>query len=140
MRLLVNTEMDEGELYITKAVESFDGAESEFANGRYNNSANRCYYACFQAAIAALLWRGIHPSGHRPEWAHTFVHAQFAGELIHRRKLYPSNLRDTLSKTLALRHIADYRRDNINEREASRALRWAHAFLETVQEKGGEVR
>ena len=41
-------------LYLTKAEESLRGAESEYTQGRYNNTANRCYYACFQAAIAAL--------------------------------------------------------------------------------------
>jgi len=44
----------EAELFLEKAGEALAGAESEFANGRYNNCANRCYYACFQAAIAAL--------------------------------------------------------------------------------------
>ena len=33
--------------YLEKAVESLAGAESEYVNGRYNNCANRCYYACF---------------------------------------------------------------------------------------------
>ena len=42
-------------IYLAKAEESLRTAESEFANGRYNSCANRCYYACFQAAIAALL-------------------------------------------------------------------------------------
>src|SRR5205823_6359850 len=41
-----------------KALESLAGAESELANGRYNNAANRAYYACFQAAIAALQRAG----------------------------------------------------------------------------------
>jgi uncharacterized protein (UPF0332 family) len=47
--------------YLEKAIESLAGAESEFANRRYNNCANRCYYAMFQAAIAALMAAGIHP-------------------------------------------------------------------------------
>ena len=41
--------------FLAKAQESLAGAESEFAAGRYNNCANRCYYACFQAAIHALI-------------------------------------------------------------------------------------
>ncbi len=41
--------------YLDKAIESLAGAESEFANRRYNNCANRCYYGMFQAAIAALI-------------------------------------------------------------------------------------
>jgi hypothetical protein len=46
-------------VFLLKAEESLSGAESEFANDRNNNCANRCYYACFQAAIAALLTEGI---------------------------------------------------------------------------------
>jgi hypothetical protein len=45
---------DSWPIYLIKAEESLRGAESEFAQGRYNNAANRCYYACFQAAVAAL--------------------------------------------------------------------------------------
>jgi hypothetical protein len=42
-------------IYLTKAIESLLTAETESINGRYNSCANRCYYACFQAAITALL-------------------------------------------------------------------------------------
>ena len=52
--------------FLNKAVESLIGAESEFSNRRYNNTANRAYYACFQAAIAALQRAGIRPP--REEW------------------------------------------------------------------------
>jgi uncharacterized protein (UPF0332 family) len=41
------------EAYLVKSAESLAGAESEYANGRFNNSANRAYYACFHAAVAA---------------------------------------------------------------------------------------
>ena len=57
-------------IYLAKATESLLTAESEFANGRYNSCANRCYYACFQAVIAALLHEGIRPRG---QWSHAFV-------------------------------------------------------------------
>jgi uncharacterized protein (UPF0332 family) len=57
--------MEEHELYLLKAMESFDGAESEFANRRYNNCANRSYYACCQAAVSALLDAAIGPTGQR---------------------------------------------------------------------------
>ena len=50
-------------IYLAKATESLQTAESEFVNGRYNSCANRCYYACFQAAIAAVLREGIRPRG-----------------------------------------------------------------------------
>ena len=67
------------EIYLTKAIESLLTAEIESINGRYNNCANRCYYACFQAAITALLSEGIRPAG---QWNHQFVQAQFVGVLI----------------------------------------------------------
>jgi len=100
--------MFEQEVFLGKAEESLAGAESEYANRRYNNCANRCYYACFQAAISALLRAGIHPSGRSSDWGHDFVQAQFNGQLINRRKIYPSSLRDALRLTYALRETADY--------------------------------
>jgi uncharacterized protein (UPF0332 family) len=36
---------DSRPIYLTKAEESLQGAESEFAQGRYDNAANRCYDA-----------------------------------------------------------------------------------------------
>jgi uncharacterized protein (UPF0332 family) len=39
--------VEQGSIMLKKALESLAGAESEFANARYNNCANRCYYACF---------------------------------------------------------------------------------------------
>lgn len=66
-------------------------------NGRYNNCANRCYYACFQAAIAALQDAGIRPTG--PQWSHAYVPSQFDGVLIYRRKRYPTELRGILERT-----------------------------------------
>lgn len=41
-------------VYLAKAEESLLGAISELEQSRYNNSTNRAYYACFQAAITAL--------------------------------------------------------------------------------------
>jgi hypothetical protein len=75
--------MEEGiAIYLAKASESLQTAESEFVNGRYNSCANRCYYCCFLAAIAALLREGIRPRG---QWSHEFVHGQFVGVLINQR-------------------------------------------------------
>jgi uncharacterized protein (UPF0332 family) len=53
--------MDPSVVYLSKANESLAGATSELVNGRYNNTANRAYYAVFQAAIAALMQAGIAP-------------------------------------------------------------------------------
>ena len=48
-----------GDIFFAKAEESLAGAVSEYVNGRYNNCANRACYACFQAAVAALVCEGV---------------------------------------------------------------------------------
>jgi len=119
-------------LYLVKAEESLSGAESEYANRRYQNCANRAYYACYQAGVAALLQAGIRPSGSR--WGHDTVQAQFVGELINRRKRYPSELRDTFERLYLLRQTADYAASLVSEIQAARAVRRARAFVTAVQE------
>lgn len=126
------------EEFLAKAEESLAGAESEFAGGRYNNCANRCYYACFQGAIQALLRAGIQPSGTRAEWGHAFVQAQFVRHLINRRKQYPAALRDVLARTIILRQTADYEADQVMQAQALRALRRAREFLEAIRARGEE--
>jgi uncharacterized protein (UPF0332 family) len=121
---------DEADAYRQKAWESFAGAESETANARYNNAANRAYYACYQAAIAALMGAGLS----RSRWDHDYVQAQFAGQLIARRKLYPSELRSMLSDLSLLRVEADYEQKNVSRSSAQRAVRDARRFLNRVLE------
>jgi uncharacterized protein (UPF0332 family) len=125
-------------IFLIKALESLSGADSERVNRRYNNCANRCYYAAFQAAIAALLTADIRPSA--GQWSHTFVQGQFAGQLIRRRKLYAAALRDTLSRLQKLRHEADYATYQVTETEATRAFRRSQTFVVAIQEaiRGGE--
>ena len=121
--------------FLNKAVESLIGAESEFSNKRYNNTANRAYYACFQAAIAALLRAGVRPRG--DEWSHDFVPSQFDGVLINRRHLYPAELRGMLNRNAGLRLSADYDEDPVTETEANRALRRSRTFVRTIHAEGG---
>src|SRR3954452_8448941 len=124
-------------IFLTKAHESLIGAESEFLNERYNNSANRAYYACFQAAIAALQKAGVQARG--GEWGHDFVQAQFNGTLINRRHLYPTELRTVLARNYTLRVQADYGEDMVSRTEAERALRRSRLFVTAVG-GGGEER
>jgi uncharacterized protein (UPF0332 family) len=115
-------------IFLVKAEESLSGAESEFANSRYNNCANRCYYSCYQAAIYGLLVTGIAPRGQRVQWEHSFVQAAFIGELLNRRKHYPASLRDVLGKNLGLRVKGDYEPSQVTQIEASRALQRVREF------------
>jgi uncharacterized protein (UPF0332 family) len=129
------TMTDSRPLYLTKAEESLRGAESEVAQGRYNNAANRCYYACFQAAVAALHHASIAPRGGRSEWGHAFVQAEFVGRLIHRRRLYSTSLRQVLGRNLTLRHTADYAPDRVTQTQAARALQRTQDFLAAIREQ-----
>jgi uncharacterized protein (UPF0332 family) len=123
-------------IYLTKAEESLRTAESEFANGRYNSCANRCYYACFQAAIAALLAEGIRARG---QWSHEFVQGQFVGVLINQRHLYETHLRRVLADNQQVREKADYRPEVVNATQASRALRRTRTFVAAIRQRGGVV-
>jgi uncharacterized protein (UPF0332 family) len=124
--------------FLEKAEESFAGAESEFVNSRYNNCANRCYYAVFQAAIYALAQAGITPPSREAEWGHEFVRSHFIGQLINRRKLYPTALRPVLEQNRALRRTADYKRDQVTEARAARAIRRTEELLAAVRRGGGQ--
>ena len=121
-------------IYLTKAMESLLTAETEAINARYNSCANRCYYACFQAAIAALLMEGIRPSG---QWNHQFVQAKFVGVLINQRKCYDAQLRRVLSDNQSLRDKADYRPELVTATQASRALRRTRLFVTAIRQRGG---
>jgi uncharacterized protein (UPF0332 family) len=127
---------DDSAIYLAKAAESLQTAESEFINGRYNSCANRCYYACFQAAITALIREGIQPRG---KWSHDSVQAQFSGQLINRRKRYSADMRRTLIENRELRERADYKPMLVSQVQASRALGRARTFVAIVQE-GSEQR
>ena len=93
------------------------------------------YYSCYQAAVAALLHANIRPAGSR--WGHDTVQAQFVGELINRRKQYPSSVRDTFARLFLLRQIADYAADVVSEIQAARSLRRSREFIKSVQDAQG---
>jgi hypothetical protein len=66
------------------------------------------------------------------------VPAQFVGQLINRRELYPSTLRDVLTRNYLLRRTADYTADEISRTEANRALGRTRNFIAATATEGGE--
>ena len=126
--------------YLAKALESLEGAESELANRRYNNCANRCYYACFQAAIAALLAEGIQARSTKGHWRHQTIHATFVEQLIKRRRIYPPSLRSVLAELMLLRQDADYETDRVSRKQATRAVRRSREFVEAIRLREGTQR
>ncbi|MBM4459145.1 MAG: HEPN domain-containing protein [Chloroflexi bacterium] len=119
--------------YLAKAAESLAGAESEFTNRRYDNCASRCYYAMFQAAIAALIAAGIRPDAGREHWEHSFVQARFAGVLISRRKLYSPALGSSLPEILDIRRGADYGLYTTSRKLALHALEKARLLVSAIE-------
>ncbi len=105
--------------------------------GRFNNCANRAYYACFQAAIAALLRAGYGPSGSDGEWRHAAVQALFSQQLVNRRKTYPAALQMVLERGALIRATADYQETSVGRREVVRWLRRSREFVEAVRQRGG---
>ena len=116
--------------YIEKATESLASAESDLVAGRYNSCANRSYYACFQAAVAALIRAGVNPSR---GWGHDFVRARFAGELVNRRHLYPAHLKSVLPDLFLHRQTGDYEITHVSRTVAERATRRTREFVGTIQ-------
>jgi uncharacterized protein (UPF0332 family) len=127
--------IDPADVYLIKAVASLAGAESEFANGRYDNCANRCYYAFFQASIAALVHAGLAAERGGRIWDHRFVQAEFFGRLINRQRVYPARLRQTLSQNRELRDRADYTTQLVSEVQARRAVQRSRDFVAAVREE-----
>jgi len=123
-------------VYWTKARENLASAQSEYINGRYNAAANRAYYGSFHAAIVALLDAGL--PARTGTWGHGYVQAQFAGQLITRRKLFDAEFRDTLTVLFELRTKADYDQALVTQREAGRAVRYAEALLDAIARRGGD--
>ena len=123
---------------LEKAVENLASAVSDHAAKRYNACANRAYYACFQAAIAALIRAGVTPGNRDGTWGHGYVQSRFAGELIGRRKLYPAVLRDTLARLEELRERADYHMIHVSEVQSARAVTRARTFVQAI--RGSEAR
>jgi uncharacterized protein (UPF0332 family) len=127
--------VEEVRAYLAKAAESLTSTQTDFAAARYNSCANRAYFACFQAAVAALLHAGVQPADPKGEWSHEFVQSQFNGRLITRRKLYPAHLRRVLRDTMEIREKADYTVSLVSERVAKRVMQQAEEFVRAVQER-----
>jgi hypothetical protein len=88
--------IDPAGLYRDKARESLAGAESELDARRYNNAGKLAYFACFQAAVAALIRAGARRSGSDAEWRHDFVQAE-----IRRRRLVPADAGERVARAAA---------------------------------------
>ena len=115
-------------IYVSKARQALAGAELEFANALYNNTANRAYYACYQAAVAALRAEGF-TAPIANYWSHDHVQIEFPARLVDERELYPRSFRTTLKTVFDERLKADYEPELISAASAAEALRRAREFV-----------
>jgi uncharacterized protein (UPF0332 family) len=123
-------------VYLTKAQKSLVGAELEFAHELYNNTVNRAYYACYQAAVAALTAEGLAPP--MPNyWSHDFVQVEFPARLVDERQRYAPALRCTLKSIFDERLKADYEPEIIGASAAAEALHQAQEFVSHVSRRLG---
>ena len=123
------------ENYFIKSKENFQAAQICFDNGLYNASVNRSYYAAYQAAIMALYMAGCKDKDEKYDNKHKWVQATFNGELIHRRKIYPSHLKDYLVDMHYERINSDYKTILVSKKTALRQLKYAKEFIEIIEIK-----
>lgn len=114
--------------FLAKAQENLIDAEQALEEGCYNASANRAYYAAFQAAIAALAQENIvHEKN-----PHSWVQAQFSERLIKARKYYPSKLASYLLDMQQVRDTADYKPIMTSKKTAKEQVAQSKEFLSFI--------
>ena len=124
--------MTEAEAFLAKAEESLASAEDDHAKDRFNSCARNTYYAAFQAAVAALLLERIQPRG---RWEHEFVHSQFAGILVYRRKLFGTAFRTLLIDAFERRADADYTEKLLKRQDVRPLLTQVTQLVPQVKER-----
>ncbi len=123
----------EAAVFFTKSEENLTAARLCLQNGLCNASANRAYYAMFQAAATLLMERGIDLSG-RKQLDHAPLQSLFANELIHRRKILNSKFKSYLPDAQTIRNAADYQAVVVSKKKANRLLAQAEEFVKAINE------
>jgi len=120
--------------FLAKAEENLAAAQVCFDSGLFNACANRAYYSALQAAVAALARHGIR----RDRIDHGQVQADFSGELIKRRKIYPAKLKSYLYDMQLVRNKADYSDENISRQRADKWLSRIKEMIELIEKETGK--
>ena len=118
--------------WLIKAQQNLKAAQVTLDHNLYDATINRAYYAAFQAAIAALIYRKISQRG--GQWGHDYVQATLNQYFIRRQKILSSQLRDTLQDLMLRRHSADYKPMIMTEKGARRALAKTLIFIKAIEE------
>ncbi|HAO22740.1 MAG TPA: hypothetical protein DCQ37_21170 [Desulfobacteraceae bacterium] len=121
-------------IFLKKAEESLNAAQSCFEQEYYNSCVNRAYYAMFQAAVAALFKAGFRPKSEKI--GHDWVQAEFSRAFVSGSKRFP-HLKGLLNLVQEVRDIADYSDEEISEKRAKRNLDKAVFLSEKFQRRSG---
>lgn len=118
-------------IFLEKAKRNIRAAQLLFDNELYDESANRAYYAAFQAALAMLSTLDLRIEKINHEAAQSIFNREF----IHRRKIFPGKFKSYLLDLLFVRNNADYKPIFISKKRASRQIKKAKDFLERVEQE-----
>jgi uncharacterized protein (UPF0332 family) len=116
--------------WLDKANENLAAAQLCFDNDHFNACANRLYYAMFQAGIAAMVKHGLLKPDVRV--AHDWLQANFSGQLIKHRKVFPVKFRSYLSDAFWVRVEADYKLSSVSKKVAAGELKKAKEFINVI--------
>ena len=85
----------------------------------------------FQAGAAALNKHGLLQPG--SEIGHAWLQSTFSGMLIHRRKIFSGKFKSYLPDAYWVRIAADYKTELVSKKVASRELKKADEFINTIK-------
>jgi uncharacterized protein (UPF0332 family) len=122
--------------YLEKARNSYSGALACLEKSAFDSCVSRCYYAVFQAAIAAL----IQLTDFRPqkgEWSHKATQAEFNRRLVMRRKVFSGEIGKIILTLIERRHRADYSPVSTGGRIAEASMALVETFLSAVEDQLG---
>jgi uncharacterized protein (UPF0332 family) len=117
--------------FLNKAKENLKIARLSFDNECYNASANRAYFAAFQAAVAAFSAQGIHSGKNEHAW----VQSEFNLRLIKRRKVYPAKLKAYLLDMQQARNKADYSEKDVGKNASRKQLSCAAEMIDAIEKE-----
>ncbi len=120
----------EYKIFLNKARENFAAADICLQHGYHNASANRAYYAMFQAAIAVLIHKGfaLPPD----KIGHDWVQATFARGLTKQQKVFPRTFAAYLPDAQEIRNRADYSFAEVSKALCNSQFTKTKSFLEAV--------
>ncbi len=118
------------DLFLHRSAQNLQAAELLLNAALYDASANRAYYAAFDAAFVACLHFGVPIV---PD--HAKVLSAFCGELVARRKIFPADMKKMLYDLQQNRIRADYGNAALSKNVAQTSMKTAITIVSTITEK-----